>query len=84
MGAGGSGQPNRNRVDMQVLGTTPQLTDPPPDLAAPPWRPQARELLAYLICHPGGVAEHILVEDVLDDVPGSKVHLPDFVEGDWI
>ena len=64
----------RRRVDIRVLGATPHLIDPPQTAAtAPPWRPQARELLAYLICHPRGVAEHILFEDVLGDVPGSKV-----------
>ena len=66
------GQPSRKRVDVQVLGTTPRLTTPS-DIAAPPWRPQARELLVYLMCHPRGVAEHLLFEDVLGDVPGSKV-----------
>jgi DNA-binding SARP family transcriptional activator len=70
----GSDRPGRRRVDVRVLCATPQLTNPPPPpAAAPPWRPQARELLAYLICHPRGVAEHILFEDVLGDVPGSKV-----------
>ena len=73
LGAVSYGRPSRTRVDVQVLGTTPHLADPPSDIAAPPWRPQARELLAYLICHPRGVAEHILFEDVLGDVPGSKV-----------
>jgi hypothetical protein len=74
LGAGVPGQPSRKRVDVQVLGATPHLTDPPSDtVTPPPWRPQARELLAYLICHPRGVAEHILFEDVLGDVAGSKV-----------
>ena len=70
----GRSHTSRRRVDVRVLGATPHLTDPPAaTAAAPPWRPQARELLAYLICHPRGVAEHILFEDVLGDVPGSKV-----------
>jgi Bacterial transcriptional activator domain len=73
-GGGAPGQPSRKRVDVQVLGTTPKLSNAPPHAATPPpWRPQARELLAYLICHPRGVAEHLLFEDVLGDVPGSKV-----------
>ena len=70
----GGGHPTRSRVDVRVLGAAPHLTNPPSDTTAPPpWRPQARELLAYLICHPRGIAENILFEDVLGDVPGSKV-----------
>jgi DNA-binding SARP family transcriptional activator len=61
-------------IQVRVLGTTPTLLDAPPDSTTnPPWRPQARELLAYLMCHPHGVAEPILFEDILGDVPGSKV-----------
>jgi DNA-binding SARP family transcriptional activator len=72
-----SAQPSSNRlgvVRVQVLGAPPHLVDSPPDSDTnPPFRPQSRELLAYLVSHPDGVTEDLLFEDVLGDVPGSKV-----------
>jgi DNA-binding SARP family transcriptional activator len=61
-------------VRIRVLGAPATIVDSPPDSDDnPPFRPQSRELLAYLACHPDGVTEDLLFEDVLGDVPGSKV-----------
>lgn len=60
--------PARGPAQIRLLGTTPQIIDTPPVTATRvTLRPKAREILAYLLTHPGRVHDSTLTEEVLAD-----------------
>jgi DNA-binding SARP family transcriptional activator len=67
-----SGQTRPGRAKVFLLGP-PRIDNlPPPSRTDPVLRPQALELLVYLVTHGGSAGKDQILEDVLGDAPQSK------------